>query len=224
MRGGLYYPKILDSTGCPGGRCIAFEKIDGTNMHYDWHVDFGWHAFGTRRDSFNIDGKGINAFLTAHRGLEEAALAFNPMADPLERVFRKRYPKHPAFRVFAEFVGDHSFAGEHVEEEPKRLVLFDVIADWSESQGDSHDPMGMLGPEEFIEAFEGVVEIPRILFRGKFSGQLVEDIRKGKFGVDEGAVIKGIKGPPYWVAKVKTDAYLERLKNRFGDRWPDFWE
>src|SRR3712207_8134788 len=34
--------------------CIAFEKVDGTNLHWDWDREFGWHAFGTRRDDFNL--------------------------------------------------------------------------------------------------------------------------------------------------------------------------
>jgi hypothetical protein len=32
----LYYPKIPGSRNWPGGRCVAFEKYDGTNLHWDW--------------------------------------------------------------------------------------------------------------------------------------------------------------------------------------------
>ena len=50
----LYYPKMPASEKAPfGERCIAFEKLDGTNLHYCWDKDFGWHAFGTRRDQFS---------------------------------------------------------------------------------------------------------------------------------------------------------------------------
>lgn len=27
-----------------------------------------------------------------------------------------------------------------------------------------------------------------------------------------------------WMAKIKTNAYLERLKRAFGARWEDYWE
>jgi len=54
----LHYPKIPGSRDAPGGRCVAFEKYDGTNLHWDWDRDFGWHAFGTRRDSFNLTSIG----------------------------------------------------------------------------------------------------------------------------------------------------------------------
>src|SRR4051812_33479077 len=40
----LHYPKIPGSRDCPGGRCLAFEKYDGTNLHWDWDRDIGWHA------------------------------------------------------------------------------------------------------------------------------------------------------------------------------------
>src|SRR6478672_3764464 len=50
----LYYPKIPGGRDAPLGRYLAFEKYDGTNLHWDWDRDFGWHAFGTRRDQFNL--------------------------------------------------------------------------------------------------------------------------------------------------------------------------
>ena len=72
----LHYPKIPDSSAAPLGRCVAFEKLDGTNLHWDWERDFGWHAFGTRRDEFNLTPEGEAAFAAAHPGLEAAASVF----------------------------------------------------------------------------------------------------------------------------------------------------
>ena len=37
----LYYPKIPGSRNCPDGRCIAFEKYDGTNLHSIFPVGSG---------------------------------------------------------------------------------------------------------------------------------------------------------------------------------------
>jgi hypothetical protein len=31
----LHYPKIPSAAGCPGGKCVAFDKLDGTNLHWD---------------------------------------------------------------------------------------------------------------------------------------------------------------------------------------------
>src|ERR1700737_871249 len=103
----LHYPKIPSSEGCPGGRCIAFEKYDGTNLHWDWDRDFGWHSFGTRRDSFDLPARGPRLrgipllgpaggeypsgrqrFDAAHPGLEEAVDVFwATIAAGFEAVF-----------------------------------------------------------------------------------------------------------------------------------------
>ena len=61
----LHYPKILSSRHCPGGRCVAFEKYDGTNLHWAWDRDFGWHGFGTRRDRFEWTPAGVEEFALA---------------------------------------------------------------------------------------------------------------------------------------------------------------
>jgi hypothetical protein len=41
----------------------------------------------------------------------------------------------------------------------------------------------------------------------------------------EGVVCKGgMGGDDLWMVKIKTHAYMERLKNAFADRWEDYWE
>jgi hypothetical protein len=72
----LYYPKIPGSRNCPDGQCIAFEKYDGTNLYFDWERDFGWHAFGTRRDVFNLTAAGIDEFQDKHQHLSGCAEVF----------------------------------------------------------------------------------------------------------------------------------------------------
>src|SRR5437588_5102090 len=104
----LHYPKIPGSRGCPNGRCLAFEKYDGTNLHWDWDRDFGWHAFGTRRDAFNLTEQGGRQFADAHPGLEDCAELFRAtLADGLERVFRENeaYAGFGAFKAFTEYRG-----------------------------------------------------------------------------------------------------------------------
>jgi hypothetical protein len=93
-------------------------------------------------------------------------------------------------------------------------VLFDVSA----------DPGGMIGPQRFVADF-GHLAIARVIYRGKFTGKFAEDVRTGKYGVSEGVVCKGGSGgPDLWMAKIKTHAYLEKLKRAFGERWEDYWE
>jgi len=50
------------------------------------------------------------------------------------------------------------------------------------------------------------------------------DARKGKFDVKEGIVVKGMVGGQVYMAKIKTEAYLERLRKDFKDDWKKYWE
>ncbi|HYT95028.1 MAG TPA: RNA ligase family protein [Gemmataceae bacterium] len=210
----LVYPKIPGSQQAPSGRCIAFEKYDGTNLHWVWDREFGWITFGTRRDSFYLDGRGVPEFCAAHPGLEEAAELFlRTHATPLEGVFRS----HDAYRsaqltVFTEFVGARSFAGIHQPDDPKQLVLFDVQPD-----------AGLIGPEQFVRDF-GELGSARVVYRGKLTGKFSQDVREGKYDVAEGVVCKGGSGGDLWMVKIKTAAYMEKLKRVFKDRWGDYWE
>ena len=212
----LYYPKIPDSGAAPQGKCVAFEKLDGTNLHWCWEREFGWHAFGTRRDEFNLTPDGGAAFGSAHPGLEEATAVFRAtLSDPLDAILRE-HPNYTAFtavRAFTEFLGENSFAGAHVPE-PKRAVLFDV---WAEGYG-------FVSAQQFVADF-GSLPIPRVVYQGKLTGTFLEAVRTGKYGVTEGVVCKGgAGGGDVWTVKVKTDDYLERLKRSFGARWEDYWE
>lgn len=213
----LYYPKIPGSRDAPAGRCIAFEKSDGTNIHWDWDREFGWHSFGTRRDEFDLSEAGVARFNAAHAHLHECVAVFrSTLAEGLEGVFagHESYRGFAGFRVFTELLGPNSFAGLHRPEDPKRLVLFDVRA----------EPAGMIGPERFVADF-GHLPIARVVYRGKLTGRFAEDVRTGKYGVDEGVVCKGGSGgADLWMAKIKTHAYMEKLRRAFGERWEDYWE
>jgi hypothetical protein len=155
----LYYPKIPGSRGCPAGRCLAFEKYDGTNLHWDWDREFG-----TRRDQFNLTPAGVEECTRAHEHLREApALFLGSLADGLGRVFRDR-PEYCCFgslQVFTEFLGPHSFAGLHRAGDPKRLVLFDVRA----------EGFGILGPRRFVGDF-GHLPVARVVYEGKLGSAL----------------------------------------------------
>jgi hypothetical protein len=196
---------------------VAFDKVDGTNLHWDWDRDFGWHAFGTRRDAFNFLPDGIEQFGRRHEHLRGCVDLFRAaLAEDLQRVFRDHaaYRSFAALTVFTEFVGPNSFAGLHRTDDPKRLVLFDVRA----------EGFGFLGPRQFVQDF-GHLPIPRVIYEGPFTGRFTEDVRTGKHGVAEGVVCKGGSGgDDLWMVKVKTYAYLERLKTAFAEKWEDYWE
>ncbi|MBW4493276.1 MAG: RNA ligase family protein [Oscillatoria princeps RMCB-10] len=211
----LAYPKIPDSKNCPLEKCIAFEKYDGTNLHWVWEAELGWYAFGTRRDRFDLDDMGIADFNAAHPGLEAAPAIFRrDFATSLEALFTNNpHYQCPEITVFTEFLGANSFAGMHNKDDPKQLVIFDVLTD-----------RGLVHPEEFIREFKNL-NIARVVYRGKLTGQFIDNIRVGKYGVAEGVVCKGGTNPNnLWMVKIKTYAYMNKLQHTFKYDWQQYWE
>lgn len=209
----LAYPKIPGSSGAPLSRCVAFEKYDGTNLHWVWDCELGWYAFGTRRDRFDLDEGGIEGFGKSHPKLGEAAgLFLSTLAEVVTARVHATYTAAKEVVAFTEFLGDASFAGMHKENDPKRLVLIDVSLDGR-----------MLPPEEFLDLLEGL-PVARVVYRGKLTGRFAEDVRCGRYSVEEGVVCKGEVDGRVWMAKIKTDAYMEKLKQQFSDKWKDYWE
>lgn len=210
----LVYPKMPGSDAAPLERCIAFEKYDGTNLHWVWDTELGWYSFGTRRDRFDLDEKGIATFNSAHSGLEDAASFFlNSLAQPLAKLISK-YSGFNSTEIiaFTEFFGPNSFSGRHRKSDPKQLVLFDIqIA------------AGFLAPDLFVEYF-AELPIARVVYRGKLTGKFATDVREGQFGVSEGGGCKGGETGSVWMVKIKTNDYMKRLKESFESDWEDYWE
>lgn len=216
----LTYPKIPDTTGCELKKCVAYEKYDGTNLHWTWKTST-WVSFGTRRKTYTYSPKGFEEFAQEHPGLEQAPLLFDPDSVLQECLFMNYSGLN--LTVFTEYGGPQSFAGQHVPGDTMSHVIIDVMKN-----------KRLLKPDEFIDLFGSTewnvkngfdkFNVAKLIYSGKYSGQLVEDIRRGKYPVKEGAIIKGLIGSQVYMAKVKTNAYMERLKNEFKDTWKDYWE
>ena len=208
----LVYPKIPDTLNCSLKQCTAFEKHDGTNIHWVWSPENGFHSFGTRRDRYAYSDASLAQFHQDHPGLDGLDRAFEKIEQPLSDFLIKNYYGTKEFIIFTEFHGHHSFAGTHDPKEEKKLTLFDVRIDGR-----------LMPPEQFIKLFEPF-GIPKVVFQGKFTGQLFVDVRQGKYPVGEGVVVKGVADNQVYMAKIKTNAYLEKLKSKFGDNWKEYWE
>jgi len=203
----IQYPKIMGSAKAPMKPCIAFVKYDGSNLRFEWSRKRGWSKSGTRTQMFDE----THPFFGSAK-----ALFLNTLAKPLEEIFRtnKEYRKRDQYTVFAEFFGPNSFAGMHKEKDEKQLVLFDV---WKFKSG-------FIGPRQFIKDFKNL-NIAEVVYDGKLTGQFLENVRNGKYDVEEGVVCKGGSGgKDVWMVKVKTYAYMKKLKELYNDRWKEFWE
>ncbi len=206
MKIDLIYPKIPENSNKFHGKCIAFEKYDGTNMHWAWDAAEGWR-FGTRRTQFPLNRKGIADFTKEHPELAAAPHLFNDTFRDRLTLFTNTYHYWTRdFVFFTEFCGPNSFAGGHSEvdviDDTQELILFDVSFDGK-----------LLAPDKFLDMFQGY-PIAQVIYTGKYNGQFAEDVRNGNYNVNEGVVVKGIVDGEVFMTKVKTKDYLKRLEKR----------
>jgi hypothetical protein len=114
--------------------------------------------------------------------------------------------------VFAEFFGPNSFAGDHVPEDPKELILFDV------------NPLkkGFVSPRDFVKHFGDLRYTAEVLYEGDLTEEFIQDVIDGKVPVQEGVVAKGNSGHQLWSCKIKTASWVERVKDKFKDNWQQY--
>ncbi len=197
------YPKIEHyNKGLMGQKCYAFYKHDGSNFRAEWGRKRGWYKYGTRNVMVDkntpLFGEAISTFL-------------NKYGESLDRTFREKYKGTENFVVFGEYFGENSFAGKHVDEDKKDIILFDV----------NKYKKGFLSPQEFIDNF-GHLDIPKIVYEGVYDYDFIRKVRSNEFGLEEGVVCKGTyktKGNDViWMTKVKTMEWLKRVKSLYGDK------
>lgn len=198
------YPKIdYFNKGIYDSNCICFDKLDGSNIRFEWSKKRGFYKFGTRNvmitDKDENFGKAIPLFLEKY-------------GDSLSKIFRDKYNRVESFVVFAEYVGPNSFAGWHDPNDKMDIILFDVNA----------YKKGFISPYEFLSMF-GSLDIPKVIYEGKYTQKLIDDIRNDVYGLKEGVIAKGLTytkkdGEQLWQVKIKTDAWLKKVQAKFGDK------
>lgn len=205
------YPSIRNTRKIPCVEGIAFDKIDGSNFRAKWSHKSGFTLFGTRTQL--VDG-------TTPYWNDVVTLFQKTIAEPLHQTLSDNFRDEKQAIVFSEFYGDNSFAGRH-EEEPHRLITFDIYLDKSKK---------FLLPQDFIAiGNEAGVEIPRIVYRGKNDATLVARVRADEFKTPEGIIFKGSKRVGNFSGgvlqcKIKTWAYIDKLKAMFKEDWEKFGE
>lgn len=192
------YPSIPRSTGqdFQEFNAYVFDKLDGSNLRWEWARKSGWYKRGTRTRLFDatdtVFGPSIPLF--AER-----------LAEPLERIAKDQ--RWDRMVVFTEFWGPQSFAGLHEPTDPKRLTLFDV----------NPHKKGLLGPRDFLKLFEGL-DIPAYLGTQRWTRGFVDQVRRSEVpGVtEEGVVGKTGEGHKLVMAKAKTQVWIDKVLARYG--------
>jgi hypothetical protein len=200
------YPRIqYFNQGLFGEDIYAFDKLDGSNIRAEWNPKRGWYKFGTRNTM--IDERDLQFG-------EAITLFLNKYGDSLPKLFRtnKSYKRIESFVVFAEYVGEQSFAGRHNASDPKDIILFDV----------NQYKHGFVTPKNFVEDF-GHLHIPDVIYTGPYTMEFVQTIRDNKHNLKEGVIVKGIlktknQKDEVWMVKVKTKEWLQKVKELHGER------
>lgn len=197
----------MPSSRAPRKSCIAFDKLDGSNFRAKYTQKKGFCLFGTRTQLIDINhpdfGIAVNTFLSVS----------GPAAS-LQKLIEKQWPNEREVVVFTEFFGNESFAGQHNKSDfTLRHVVLDIMI--------GHKNRKFLLPQEFIKICRDKVPIPDVIYQGNLNDQLILDVRSGKYKVNEGIVCKGTERTGaacgnVWMAKIKTQDYLNRVFNRFG--------
>ena len=174
----------------------AFDKLDGSNIRAEWTPKRGFDKFGTRKRLLDPN----------EEPLGEAVRLILEDSEELER--RLRTLRAQRVTCFFEFFGDNSFAGNH-EDEDHRVVLFDIDV----------YKKGLMPPKDFIKFTKGLA-VPELVHHGNANTDFVLGVQNGTIpGVTfEGVVCKSAT-PKGLVKmfKIKSRAWIDRLKNKCGD-------
>jgi len=183
-----------------GKEIWAFDKLDGQNLRFEANFKRGFYKFGSRTqmisDKDEQFGIGVNLFMEKY-------------SEPLMNIFSNKWSKDKFtnFTVFAELVGENSFAGKHDPNDELDVVLFDI---WIYKKG-------WVQPQKFIDEF-GHLGIPNLIYKGELNEQIINDIQENKFNLKEGVIAKGVDKNDTFMMKIKTKSWLKRVKNELGEK------
>lgn len=209
----IEYPSIINSSKAPKKPCIAFDKLDGSNFRAKYTHSKGFHLFGTRTQLIDES----TPFWS-----EMVRIFKSDFSSVLEDFFKKSkdFRDYREIIVFGEFYGENSFAGHH-EDEPHKISIFDVMV--------GHKQRKFLKPQEFVKIIAPLVDTPRVIYTGNLNDQFIADVRDNQFGLKEGVICKGTEtsgafSGGCWMCKIKTNAFLDKIKSRFADDWQKYAE
>jgi hypothetical protein len=198
------YPSILRASfhAPPGVDLYTFDKLDGSNLRFEWTRKREWWKYGTRERLFDRTdpdfGPAIDLFL-------------EDLAEPLARLAFKS--KWDPFVAFVEFYGERSFAGLHHPTEMKKLALIDVAA--------PRHTEGLFGPRDYLNVVSKTgVPAPNYLGVHRWNQELLKAVAENRFG---GVTFEGVVGKRedrrkgLVMYKTKTDAWRDAIRNKYDE-------
>lgn len=204
-----------------GEEVWAFNKLDGQNF---------CAKYSPKQKEFSMFGsKTQNVDETSEQFGDAVRYFKSELSEPIRDVLIKNSKKGDIFTsvdeitVFCEWHGENSFCGVHAEGDELRLTLIDLFL----------KKRGYIEPKPFYKLFNGVVEIPELIYQGKLTQTFINSIVNNDWtqpislypNVKEGVVCKRstlMKGQRLPKVKVKTDWWLTKLKATYPEeRWKE---
>lgn len=171
----------------------AFDKLDGSNIRAEWNSKRGFYKFGSRYQLIDESSKQLG---------KSIPLIKEKYGEWLPVIFKEQGWKDVL--CFFEYYGPKSFAGRHIEDEAQTVTLIDV------------NPLrhGILAPQQFIKLFKSL-SIPNTLFEGHITPEFIQQVKDSTLpGMTcEGCVCKGIEDNKTIMFKIKSNAWLQKLKD-----------
>lgn len=207
----IEYPSIRNTGKYKKIPVMVFEKLDGSNFRAKWTRKSGFKLFGTRTQLVDENTEYWGQIVTLFK---------ETIADELNGYFSSKL-KADKLIVFGEYYGPNSFAGRHVDEDFHKIIPFDIYDEKIKS---------FMPPEKFYNELGAIVNIPKVLETEiTLDDELIQSVRLGNYDVTEGVICKGLDrdgsfsgGVPMY--KIKTTAYLQKLKETFNHEWERYAE
>jgi hypothetical protein len=178
---------------------IAFDKLDGSSMRFEYSQKRGFYKFGSRNVMIDENHEQFGFAIKLFKDKYE---------EEITKVFKsKEYRNTLSFVCFAELIGAKSAFGQHeFGNDNFDVVLFDVSA----------YKRGFIPPKQFVKDF-GPLGIPRVVYEGNLNKEFVQRVKSNEFGLSEGVICKGVtqskKGKDnIYYCKIKTDDWFARLR------------
>ena len=190
------YPSIKRATGNSFReiKLYTFDKIDGSNLRFEWSKKRGWYKFGIRKRLFDETDITFG---------EAIPLFMETLADPLCSIAKKA--RWESVVVFCEFWGEKSFAGLHEPKDNKKLTVIDVAP----------YKQGILPPKEFLNLFGEYG--PKYFGIINWTRGFVKEVRNGNLDTTfEGVVGKNIDGNKIVMYKAKTQKWIDAVLQLYG--------
>lgn len=196
------YPSILypPASGL-GLRLHTFEKLDGSNLRFEWSRKRGWYKHGTRQRLFDatdlIFGSAVQLFQ-------------EQLADPCGRICSQQ--RWQRCVVFCEYWGPGSFAGNHEPADQAAGAMQLTVIDAQPHR------QGLLPPQDFLDLFDQVG--PEYLGLLKWNQRFMHRVAAGEIpGASfEGVVGKAIRKKQVLLYKAKTQQWRDRVRRQFPDQ------